>query len=149
MFNTVRISLVCISFLSPVACFHSVAEICGRKFAESNQNIDSAIQEIQREYAQLQKNRSPASGNLRGQWKRWETWAEDHLKSTQKYMDIVGPHGKVRPLRHQISIVADQWVVFHGYAQLGDTQRMVDTLQLIKSYQTQAQSSACNLDQSK
>ena len=109
-----------------LSCNESVSEVCSKDFVLLDVEMESAIQNIH----QTDRN--------------WEDWSEDRLKDTQKYMDIIGAHPRNRVIKKQISDIANQWVMFEGYAQLKNLKKMLALLIEIRNSQKQVQSIACS-----
>jgi hypothetical protein len=73
----------------------------------------------------------------------WSSWAEDRLKESQRFIDITGRSNQVKAIRAELSELATEWVRFLGYAQLEQRERMVVSLERIRTIQRRARAIAC------
>lgn len=75
--------------------------------------------------------------------KYWIEWSARQLKQVQSYIDRVKEDPSQGSLYRQLSVMANNWVRFHGYAQSGNAARMISTLGQIQEGAQTARKMAC------
>ncbi len=75
----------------------------------------------------------------------WQNWSERKLKETQRLLDELENEPAYRELRASLSRVAMRLVEFHGYAERGNSARMISLLGTIRDEGTRARRVACAL----
>jgi len=128
--------LITLLLSSDLGCKQDLADVCSRELS----SYDVEMKGLKAEVLQKASNREPAS---EGTEDLWSGWAEARLKEAQRHIDIAGHSTKIRAVRGELSEIANAWVEFHGFAQLGQSDRMLITLDKIRSHQEKVRSMAC------
>ncbi len=83
---------------------------------ETDRNIASDINSI--------FNNNSDKHTLKDDYDNWLEWSEDKLKTTQSYIDITDLNENQKETRTELSKIADELVLFHGYATNEDPKSM-------------------------
>ncbi|HAR43469.1 MAG TPA: hypothetical protein DCS07_12695 [Bdellovibrionales bacterium] len=77
----------------------------------------------------------------------WPSWAEGHLKDMQYWMDLVDDQEIFREEQRQLSAIANDLVIFHGYASRGDSDRMRSSIEKMRKAVVEARSQLCGREE--
>lgn len=75
--------------------------------------------------------------------KSWENWAEENLVEVQRHADALEAEINLRDLRLELSEIAKELVVFHGFAQMGNAKEMIHSIALILERAQKVKSTTC------
>lgn len=77
----------------------------------------------------------------------WPSWAEGHLKDMQYWMDLVDDQEIFREEQRQLSAIANDLVIFHGYASRGDSDRMRSSIEKMRKAVVEARIQLCGREE--
>ncbi len=73
----------------------------------------------------------------------WARWAEDRLRETQHYVDVMSEYTKMADVKFKLGEIANEFVAFHAYCQKGRADRMIKTLRRLQAKTVAARDLAC------
>jgi hypothetical protein len=74
----------------------------------------------------------------------WQAWAQDRLKETQSAIDLVDARSELRPVRQDLTDMANSYVAFDGYAHLSQVDRMLIMLDRIRQRSAHMVETVCS-----
>lgn len=126
------------------SCRGTMADLCGQQITRFEAQVTTARDTFALRVA---PDRTPASVTLKltdEESAEWQIWAEDRLKEAQKAIDIVmAQGGNMKAARQAFSMVADQSVTVHGYAQQKDSIKLAKALVIMSAKTQKARELAC------
>lgn len=124
------------------ACNPTLEELCKESFPDFHQQIVETRGRLQQDfgYSVNRQLASGASGTLssdieskriptREESEHWADWSQDRVETLQKYMARLEEHPSLAAaVSEDLSRAADHLVLFHGYARIRDSSRMLAML---------------------
>ena len=128
------------------ACSVSMRELCEARYPRLDQSVSDAMAALSPWRRSLSEGgRAPASERPLEPLDRaaWKLWAEERLKETQHYMDVIADEPSLRAVHEDLSQTANDLVTFHGYASSSRVELMVKMLNRINERTSRGRARAC------
>ena len=108
------------------SCSESLEQICEQKLPALEHSLATAL---------------PAIGSETDL--NWEIWAEQKLEEIQYWIDVLEYQENYKFEKDQLDLVANELVIFHGFAAQGDRERMRNTIEKIRRVVEEAKNRLC------
>jgi hypothetical protein len=122
-------------------------EYCQERLPQIERSIEDALAGIEpwtlTDPSRVPASESPVALIASRDRESWEIWAEDRLREAQADLDRMSIDPSLREVREQVSRLANQLVIFHGYASRGRVMEMARTLESIRKLNGEALTLAC------
>ncbi len=134
-------------------CAMSPAQICSKRLPELRREIQTAqlqlnpLLKVDRTLASVSAGGPASRGIDSKSGNPWLPWSVDHLEEAQHYLDLSYDHPKLRQIRPDLSTLANDWVLFYGYAKSQKYLEMRNTLSEIDSRHEEIQAALCGASQ--
>ncbi len=134
------------------SCRSPLAEICSNELPQFSKQMEAAVLALGPWYSLpasgerrlASEGVSSASEMLEKDRQSWIHWTEKNLKEIQGHLDGLEQEEVERNSLKEFASIANELVIFHGYAQLGDAERMVGLLKQIQQTALKAQRELCS-----
>lgn len=126
------------------SCSSPLTHVCQTRLPEYERAFDEAELRLKDQLA----SRAIASDSPKNETAQaWMKWAVENLKETQHWQDAVessaASSARTKALKSELSAMANDWVAFHGFTQLGKTRQMSFSLVRIREHTRAARALAC------
>ncbi len=134
--------LIWVLAFSLSGCTSSIEDICNKEIPEFEAEILAMVKDIPIPFKSAEKDhktgtsvRKPASVPFvtppAQQIHTWKSWSRERLDDVQDVIDVVGAQPSLLKHKSDLTLIANELVMFYGYVESGKWTRMQESIDVI------------------